>query len=618
MADEDLEDVLEEFYGEGTFDSSGVFRLSAEKAREKLADFQLADPYQYVTHIVSAGLMAGATILDVKVGYFRSELWFADARFDPADFQELFSYLMWNPTSDREWALHELAIGAQAASRAQVLELTLSSPRVTPVSLRGGLNLKPLSSDKEQGLRVSVRHRRSLFFLYRSFVKGEPLPEFHRLKTDMATPGIAGTLRQGSRRWSFPSYDEVRAHNLSTNPLAQTAVEGGWVALGEAGGLGVKSRSRLVLYIRGRRYELPLKLIKGQVRAQVQADHLALDLSQSGPLRNAATLQIYQRVSEAAGDLQLQVLTSGEHDLTDRDQRTLARQVARSFRSRGYPRKCLSILERLKFEDSRRASIHCLLGEFELSELMIRKELGDDRLPEGLRPRRLLDLAVIQAHQRQRSALSTWQEGYDILVIQHMARKGHLVAEAVEKKLPWILDLGFTPEAAWQMWEEAFELKLHLGAEHPRMAETYELGSYLMLKMERHKKALEFALRSEEIRGKAAGLGNPVVGQSLVLRALAEWDTEKSEARQTALRRLAMMETVYGPSHPEVAASCNLLALFAEGEKRETLLLRAQIILQERNLPVPSPGQVVVCFRGWFHSRSQWDCCWPLLWAQPL
>ena len=45
------------------FDSDGGFSLDREKAREKMRQFQLADPHRYVLLLVEAAVLRGATTI---------------------------------------------------------------------------------------------------------------------------------------------------------------------------------------------------------------------------------------------------------------------------------------------------------------------------------------------------------------------------------------------------------------------------------------------------------------------------------------------------------------------------------------------------------------------------
>ena len=67
------DDLIRAFQEEGAIKEVGEFTLDRDKAREKLAEFQLPDPHRYVLEVVQAATILGATRLDFSMD--ADELW---------------------------------------------------------------------------------------------------------------------------------------------------------------------------------------------------------------------------------------------------------------------------------------------------------------------------------------------------------------------------------------------------------------------------------------------------------------------------------------------------------------------------------------------------------------
>jgi hypothetical protein len=604
MEQEELEDVLEELYGAGTFDSSGSFSVRADKAREKLAQFRLENPYSYVVHLFSAAYMAGAESFRISMGLWNSELEFKGARLPVETLKDIFASLLLSPQDAQEWAAHELALGLQSGPVGGLKRATVCSEnhQVTVVGEKVELSSLEGGSD----LRITLTHKRPLGICWNSLVLQKMLPEVQALVAAI-TPGlITGVVEQ--RGWK-------QAYEVSTQPpfdegLLGISTPNGYVVLGQADGLGKGKDSKIELSIRGRRFNLPAKFGKGRVLALEKSDHLLLNLSQTAPIWSEEFLATRRRLMEQVDELRVRLLLERSDSLSSRDRRTLVRQVSRGQRGRADLEAAQSVLSQITYSEARVAAIKVMQGELNAAEELLSDELERGALPKGLRPVRYFDLATLYARQGESVALETWEKGYKLMEEQHLSRKSHLVSEAIENKLLWLLDLDVDFDSVWADWERASSLKKHLGKEHPRMAVNFERGAYLQWRSGGFEKALELTDKAEEIRVAHLGEGNPAVGQALALRALAANGAGDSKAALgTARRRLSMMRAVYGEEHPETAASLNLISWLETGRGAE----QAASILEKRGVAEPFPGKVVVCFRGWFHSRSPWCCCYPLV-----
>lgn len=95
------------------FDSDGSFSLDREKAREKMRQFQLADPHRYVLLLVEAAVLRGATTIVFDIDADDMQMRF-DAALSWADLDELYGALFINRTTDEIRARRELALACNA------------------------------------------------------------------------------------------------------------------------------------------------------------------------------------------------------------------------------------------------------------------------------------------------------------------------------------------------------------------------------------------------------------------------------------------------------------------------------------------------------------------------
>ena len=92
------------------------------------------------------------------------------------------------------------------------------------------------------------------------------------------------------------------------------------------------------------------------------------------------------------------------------------------------------------------------------------------------------------------------------------------------------------------------------------------------------------------------------------LRAQRKANLTQNKAAPGSLGQRLWRAVVYGPDHPETAASLYLQARV----EQQGVCERASQILATAGVAAPSEGKSEVCFRGWFHSRAPWCCCYPL------
>jgi hypothetical protein len=107
------EELIAGLVTDGQFDSDGGFSLDRDKAREKMRQFQLADPHRYVLLLVEAAVLRGATTIVFDIDADDMHMRF-DAPLSWADLDELYGALFVNRTSDEIRARRELALACNA------------------------------------------------------------------------------------------------------------------------------------------------------------------------------------------------------------------------------------------------------------------------------------------------------------------------------------------------------------------------------------------------------------------------------------------------------------------------------------------------------------------------
>ncbi|MGE0493719.1 MAG: hypothetical protein AB7S38_31205 [Vulcanimicrobiota bacterium] len=603
----EFEEMLEGLYSQGRFDSSGTFTLSSERALEKLGSFRLADPSHYILNLVSAAVGAGAERIELEWSPLEARLTARGAIFPRAILGDIFQYVLGSPTGPEQHAYQELAIGLRGAQNLPLrfitveswdpqsghrLWLGLSEPHVE--------SLPPPFPEPQTVITLAYRRRPMLWFR-RCFDASE--------REAIRERCIGFNLAFWIDGEPLPSHVPVN------EPLAKHQWPDGYVALGQDGQLGRGTNSQLIVVVRGLAFRRPLKLGIGDVEALVRRDDLRKDLSQAGLVEDERYLEVLSLVNRTAHELKLHLVEQG--DLPDDvGHRPLIRQVARSLRTRGAMTRSLRLMDRLEGSELQKACLLYYLGDFDRATALLEAELP--RLDEHARSNRYLNLATIMARQDQREkGRAHWEQAKQLYRSLHGLRKPHVVAESLEAGLWWLAPEGASEEL-WDLWKQAQHLKVHLGSKHRRQISLLEVGAWLALHHDQPVQALELAGRAHELRVEAYGPGNPSRGESLTLEALASFCLGCPErALALARQREALFRTVYGPDHPEVGTSL-LLQAVVTGDSRPLeegrQLLAAWLGAEHPDLVGLDQGVAVLCYRGWFYSRSPWRCNWPVSW----
>lgn len=110
-----IDALIADLEGEGTVESRGGFTLDRAKAREKMRQFQLADPREYLLHLVRAASLMGAQRISIDIDADDMHLRFDGQTFATTDFEELYDALFGRADDQSVAARRHLALGLNAA-----------------------------------------------------------------------------------------------------------------------------------------------------------------------------------------------------------------------------------------------------------------------------------------------------------------------------------------------------------------------------------------------------------------------------------------------------------------------------------------------------------------------
>jgi tetratricopeptide (TPR) repeat protein len=118
-----LNDLITEMQTTGATESSGVFTISTDKAREKLSQFALPNPRLYVLNVLASAVLGGATRIEANISTRQTSIEYDGEPLNPSQLEGLWNQLL-NPAKP---ALHELAVAINAARTLQPAELSVES-----------------------------------------------------------------------------------------------------------------------------------------------------------------------------------------------------------------------------------------------------------------------------------------------------------------------------------------------------------------------------------------------------------------------------------------------------------------------------------------------------------
>ena len=134
MANE-IDALIQDLRSGGELDAQGGFTLDPQKAREKLRQFQLADPRSYVLLLVSAAVLSGATRVDFRIDADDLYVRF-DGVFTAADMDALYTSLFGSKDDPSARPRQELALALNAAMALEPAFARIESADTSGVGVR--------------------------------------------------------------------------------------------------------------------------------------------------------------------------------------------------------------------------------------------------------------------------------------------------------------------------------------------------------------------------------------------------------------------------------------------------------------------------------------------------
>lgn len=111
----DVDDVLTRLRGEAPLTCRLGFTLDRARAREKMREFQLADPRRWVLLLVRAAIMRGASGVAIAIDSAGMTISFDGAPLEAADFEELYASMFATAEDPLARSRRELALACNAA-----------------------------------------------------------------------------------------------------------------------------------------------------------------------------------------------------------------------------------------------------------------------------------------------------------------------------------------------------------------------------------------------------------------------------------------------------------------------------------------------------------------------
>lgn len=111
----DVDAILAQLRGESEHTANGAFSLDRERAREKMRQFQLADPHRWIVLLVRAAVLRGAKHVRVSIDETSVHTDFDGPPLQRADFEELYAAMFARSLAPEIRARRDLALALNAA-----------------------------------------------------------------------------------------------------------------------------------------------------------------------------------------------------------------------------------------------------------------------------------------------------------------------------------------------------------------------------------------------------------------------------------------------------------------------------------------------------------------------
>jgi hypothetical protein len=159
-----MDDIVARSRAPGDFISRGSFSLSKDKAMEKIREFSLRHPEQYVLELIQAANFSGASYIAVNVDTQQLILaWVGGPPITEGELSQIFDYLFIRSSRSQTRHLHQLAIGLNALLQRRPEVLRIESGDGT----REGTARLDLSADGEGRVGVPTEPLAGTYILAR-------------------------------------------------------------------------------------------------------------------------------------------------------------------------------------------------------------------------------------------------------------------------------------------------------------------------------------------------------------------------------------------------------------------------------------------------------------------
>ncbi|MBW2293275.1 MAG: hypothetical protein JRG94_13335 [Deltaproteobacteria bacterium] len=154
-----IQDIARLLHSEGRAEGREHFTIDRTQAREKMRQFQLADPHEYILKLVQAAVRNGAT--QIRFNIDSDDMWmhFDGAGFTLVDFENLYGSIFARSDDDDTQALRYLALGLNAATALNPRHIDIASGDAK-MRIRPGVDDDWRPADEPiSGTRIHLKER---------------------------------------------------------------------------------------------------------------------------------------------------------------------------------------------------------------------------------------------------------------------------------------------------------------------------------------------------------------------------------------------------------------------------------------------------------------------------
>ncbi len=293
MSSGQLDDLLGDLSNEGAIESSGVFGLNRDKAREKMQKFQLTDPHNYVLEFVHAAHLLGATRIDFAIDADEMEVRFDGATLDGEQLRDVYSAAFARRTDPVQRAMRHIAIGLNAAQALDPALIRIECAREDGAIV---MELRPGQEDVFE-TDITAEQAGTRIYLRESWRAGHMLEFFRNLRGNLAEK-VA--LRERCRFAEMPIYLDGAQVSSGLHLPDEVVWSHQFRTEHELGAIGIvpdQERSEITLMQHGvivDVHHMPSALMRAHV--VVDSDRLTKNLSQSAFVEDEAWHRLMQHI----------------------------------------------------------------------------------------------------------------------------------------------------------------------------------------------------------------------------------------------------------------------------------------------------------------------------------